>query len=120
MTVTVRSFAKINLGLCIGAAREDVVAFAQSAGLANSSALFSEASATVHWSGEPDGARSVGPGIETVVTGGWTTRLEYRYSQFQQQQVLSGVGLQPSTHTIRAGLAYKFGIGSPSPSVASE
>jgi outer membrane immunogenic protein len=63
---------------------------------------------------------TVGPGIETVVTGGWTTRLEYRYSQFQQQQVLNGVGLQPSTHTIRAGLAYKFGIGSPSPSVASE
>jgi outer membrane immunogenic protein len=63
---------------------------------------------------------TVGPGVETVVTGGWTTRLEYRYSQFQQQQVVSGVGLQPSTHTIRAGLAYKFGIGAPSPSVASE
>lgn len=63
---------------------------------------------------------TVGPGIETVVTGGWTTRLEYRYSQFQQQQVVSGVGLQPSTHAVRAGLAYKFGVGSPSPSVASE
>lgn len=63
---------------------------------------------------------TVGPGVETVVTGGWTTRLEYRYSQFQQQQILSGVGIQPETHTVRAGLAYKFGVGAPSPSVASE
>ena len=63
---------------------------------------------------------TVGPGVETVVTGGWTTRLEYRYSQFQQQQILSGIGIQPETHTIRAGLAYKFGVGAPSPSIASE
>lgn len=63
---------------------------------------------------------TVGPGVETVVTGGWTTRLEYRYSQFQQQQILSGVGIQPETHTIRAGLAYKFGVGASSPSIASE
>lgn len=63
---------------------------------------------------------TVGPGVETVVTGGWTTRLEYRYSQFQQQQILSGVGIQPETHTVRAGLAYKFGVGAPSPSIASE
>lgn len=63
---------------------------------------------------------TVGPGVETVVTGGWTTRLEYRYSQFQQQQILSGVGIEPATHTIRAGLAYKFGGGAPSPSIASE
>jgi cobalt-zinc-cadmium efflux system outer membrane protein len=48
----------------LGAARDEVVALAQSAGLANSSALFSEASATVHWSGEPDGTRSIGPGLE--------------------------------------------------------
>jgi outer membrane immunogenic protein len=54
---------------------------------------------------------TVGPGIEAVVTGGWTTRLEYRYSQYEQKQVLSGVNAQPSTHTIRAGLSYKFGIG---------
>ena len=63
---------------------------------------------------------TVGPGVETVVTGNWTTRLEYRYSQFQQQQVVSGVNIQPSTHTIRAGLSYKFGIGSPAPAGASE
>ncbi|CAN5911533.1 outer membrane beta-barrel protein [soil metagenome] len=54
---------------------------------------------------------TVGPGIETAVTGGWTTRLEYRFSQFEQQQLAPGVSLQPSNHTIRAGLSYKFGIG---------
>ncbi|MFI4999080.1 MAG: outer membrane protein [Reyranellales bacterium] len=58
---------------------------------------------------------TVGPGIETVVTGGWTTRLEYRYSQFEQKQVLSGISVQPSSHTIRAGLSYKFGVGAPPP-----
>lgn len=63
---------------------------------------------------------TVGPGIETVVTGGWATRLEYRFSQFPQQQIATGIGLQPSTHTIRAGLSYKFGIGSPSPAIAGD
>ncbi|WP_422000528.1 outer membrane protein [Reyranella sp.] len=54
---------------------------------------------------------TVAPGIETVVTGGWTTRLEYRFSQFEQKDVLPGLSMQPSNHTIRAGLSYKFGIG---------
>ena len=55
---------------------------------------------------------TVGPGIETVITGGWTTRLEYRFSQFEQKDLGVGVNLQPSNHTIRAGLSYKFGMGS--------
>ena len=55
---------------------------------------------------------TVGPGIETVVTGGWTTRLEYRFSQFEQKEVAAGITMQPSNHTIRAGLSYKFGMGS--------
>jgi outer membrane immunogenic protein len=55
---------------------------------------------------------TVGPGIETVITGGWTTRLEYRFSQFEQKDVAFGVTMQPSNHTIRAGLSYKFGVGS--------
>ena len=54
---------------------------------------------------------TVGPGIETAVTGGWTTRLEYRFSQFEQKEVTSGVNYQPSNHTIRAGISYKFEIG---------
>ena len=55
---------------------------------------------------------TVGPGIETVITGGWTTRLEYRFSQFEQKDLAIGVNMQPSNHTIRAGLSYKFGMGS--------
>ncbi|MDI1284838.1 MAG: outer membrane beta-barrel protein [Reyranella sp.] len=69
---------------------------------------------------------TVGPGIETVITGGWTTRLEYRYSQYEQKQITSsafggataGVTAQPSTHTIRLGLAYKFGVGADNKSIA--
>ena len=58
---------------------------------------------------------TVGPGIETVVTGNWTTRLEYRYSQYEQKQIVSGITVQPASHTIRAGLSYKFGVGVPAP-----
>mgnify|MGYP001030780890 CR=1 FL=1 len=72
--------------------------------------------------GERDTAVSgwtVGPGIETVISGGWTTRLEYRYSQYEQKQVAWGVTTQPSTHTVRLGLAYKFGIGADNKSLAA-
>ena len=55
---------------------------------------------------------TVGPGIETVITGGWTTRLEYRFSQFEQKEPVFGATMQPSNHTVRAGLSYKFGMGS--------
>ena len=60
---------------------------------------------------------TVGPGIETVITGGWTTRLEYRYSQYEQKQIAAGVTAQPSTHTIRLGIAYKFGVGADNKSI---
>ena len=62
---------------------------------------------------------TVAPGIETVITGGWTTRLEYRYSQYEQKQITAGVTAQPSTHAIRLGLAYKFGIGADNKSLAA-
>jgi outer membrane immunogenic protein len=52
---------------------------------------------------------TVGPGIETVVSGNWSTRLEYRYSQFEEKQVVPGATVQPTMHSIRAGLSYKFG-----------
>ena len=52
---------------------------------------------------------TAGPGIETVIFGGWTTRLEYRYSQFEERTVVAGATVQPASHTIRAGLSYKFG-----------
>ena len=62
---------------------------------------------------------TVAPGIETVITGGWTTRLEYRYSQYEQKQIAAGVTAQPSTHAIRLGLAYKFGVGADNKSLAA-
>ena len=37
--------------------------------------------------------------------------LEYRFSQFESKEVLPGVTYQPSNHTVRAGIAYKFGVG---------
>ena len=56
---------------------------------------------------------TVGPGIETVIAGGWSTRLEYRFSQYETKSVLGGgATVQPSNQTIRAGLSYRFGLGS--------
>jgi outer membrane immunogenic protein len=52
----------------------------------------------------------VGPGLEFMIAPGWSTRLEYRYSQYETRTLLNGVTLQPVTHTIRAGLSYKFGV----------
>jgi outer membrane immunogenic protein len=52
----------------------------------------------------------VGPGLEVMIAKGWSTRLEYRYSQFESRTLLTGVTIQPSTHEVRAGLAYKFGV----------
>jgi len=54
------------------------------------------------------GGYVVGAGLEVMIAGGWSTRLEYRYSQYETRTLLSGVTIQPSTHTARAGLAYKF------------
>ncbi|MCX7363771.1 MAG: outer membrane beta-barrel protein [Alphaproteobacteria bacterium] len=58
---------------------------------------------------------TAGPGIETVVSGQWTTRLEYRYSQYEEKAIPGGLAVQPSSHAVRAGLAYKFGAGKSSP-----
>jgi outer membrane immunogenic protein len=52
----------------------------------------------------------VGPGLEFIIAPGWSTRLEYRYSQYETRTLLNGVTMQPTTHTIRAGLSYKFGV----------
>ena len=54
---------------------------------------------------------TIGPGIETVIADGWSTRLEYRYSQYETKTVLGGATVQPSNQTIRAGLSYRFGVG---------
>jgi outer membrane immunogenic protein len=53
---------------------------------------------------------TVGPGIEARIADGWSTKLEYRYSEYGTQTLLPGVTIQPSTHTVRLGLAYKFPV----------
>jgi outer membrane immunogenic protein len=50
----------------------------------------------------------LGPGVELMIAPGWSTRFEYRYSQFESRTLASGITMQPSTHTVRAGLAYKL------------
>jgi outer membrane immunogenic protein len=71
-------------------------------GYANGSTIFS--------SEDRLGGFVVGPGLEFMIAKGWSTRLEYRYSQYESHTLLSGVTIQPSSHTVRAGLAYKFGV----------
>jgi outer membrane immunogenic protein len=56
---------------------------------------------------------TVGPGVEARIADGWSTKLEYRYSEYGTQTILPGVTLQPSTHTVRLGLAYKFPVPAP-------
>ncbi len=55
----------------------------------------------------------VGAGIESLLGGGFALRAEYRYSQFDSESVFSIPGaidgsLEPSTHTARVTLSYKF------------
>ena len=47
---------------------------------------------------------------------GWSTKLEYRYTQFEEKNINGLVNVQPSMHTLRAGLSYKFGRSPPAPS----
>jgi outer membrane immunogenic protein len=55
----------------------------------------------------------VGAGIETFLRDNWTLKLEYRYSDFGEETVFDGrfasAELDPSTHTARLVLSYKFG-----------
>ena len=53
---------------------------------------------------------TIGPGVEIRITDGWSTRVEYRYTQFGQVSA-NGATFQPSDQTVRAGLSYKFGGG---------
>jgi outer membrane immunogenic protein len=54
---------------------------------------------------------TLAPGFEIQVADGWTTRFEYRYSEFGQISSINGVSFQPSMQSVRAGLSYKFGGG---------
>ena len=59
---------------------------------------------------------TVGPGFEFMLARSVFARLEYRYSQFETYSIpvpppfgsAFVLSMQPSTHTIRAGLSYKF------------
>ncbi len=53
----------------------------------------------------------VGAGVETFLRDNWTLKLEYRFSQFDEENFgdFITVGIDPSMHTARLVLSYKFG-----------
>lgn len=55
----------------------------------------------------------LGAGVETQLPGNWSLRGEYRFTQFDAETVASfgpiNVDLEPSMHTGRLVLTYKFG-----------
>jgi outer membrane immunogenic protein len=58
---------------------------------------------------------SIGGGLETAVTANTTLGIEYRYAQFSDKDLSAGFGappgsfkVEPSSHTVRVGLKYKF------------
>jgi outer membrane immunogenic protein len=67
----------------------------------------------------------VGVGMETVLTGAWTLKTEYRYSyygddtvfSFDDGDTFSDVYVEPSTHTFTLGVNYKFGAESGGPAI---
>ncbi len=52
-----------------------------------------------------------GAGLETVLSGNWTVKGEYRFSQYDRNDILGLIGVEPSTHTFLAGLNYRMGGG---------
>lgn len=50
---------------------------------------------------------TAGGGLEYAMTDHLTTRVEYRYADFGEETVF-GAEVEPTTHTIRVGLGYKF------------
>jgi outer membrane immunogenic protein len=63
------------------------------------------------------GGYFVGGGVDTRLAGNWFLRLEYRYAEFDSERKFIdeasdlGVRFEPSTHTARLTLSYKFGGG---------
>jgi outer membrane immunogenic protein len=56
----------------------------------------------------------LGLGVESQLGAGWALRAEYRFTQFSSETVFSAPGLvnvdlEPSMHTARVALTYKFG-----------
>jgi outer membrane immunogenic protein len=50
----------------------------------------------------------VGAGVESQLGGGWSLKGEYRFSQYGSENI-GGADVEPSTHSARAVLTYKFG-----------
>jgi outer membrane immunogenic protein len=50
----------------------------------------------------------VGGGVESQLVGGWNVRAEYRFSQFDSEDI-EGTRFEPSTHSARVVLTYKWG-----------
>lgn len=68
---------------------------------------------------------TIGSGIETAITGNWFARAEYRYADFgtfnlrlNLQGATAGVPLDVATHTMTAGLTYRFGVNQAAPAAA--
>jgi outer membrane immunogenic protein len=63
--------------------------------------------------------------METVLTGAWTLKTEYRYSyygddtvfSFDDGDTFSDVYVEPSTHTFQLGVNYKFGAQDGGPAI---
>jgi outer membrane immunogenic protein len=51
----------------------------------------------------------VGAGVESQLQGGWGLRAEYRFTQYDSEELFRGVSLEPSTHAGRIALTYKWG-----------
>jgi outer membrane immunogenic protein len=61
---------------------------------------------------------TVGGGLEFAFTPSWSTRIEYRYTDFGQLSNMSTVAFpgsafqhDPNFHTVRLGVSYRFGGG---------
>jgi outer membrane immunogenic protein len=51
----------------------------------------------------------VGGGVESQLVGGWNLRAEYRFSQFDSETILEEFNAEPSSHSARLALTYKWG-----------
>jgi outer membrane immunogenic protein len=52
----------------------------------------------------------LGAGVESQLHGGWNLRAEYRFSQFDSEELWAfGPSAEPSSHTARFALTYKWG-----------
>lgn len=54
-----------------------------------------------------------GAGLETVLGGNWTLKSEYRFSQYEEQDIdpFGILSVEPSAHTFHAAVNYRFGGG---------